>query len=56
MDGPLEEKAATLGASNSLPVTLHAGPIFATGELLVKIKLKRLIRNSSERGTGCDPF
>jgi len=36
MAGPLEEKAATLGASNSLLVTLRAGSIFATGGLLIK--------------------
>jgi hypothetical protein len=35
-DGPLEENDATFGASISFPVTVRAGSIFATGELLAK--------------------
>jgi len=39
IDGPLEENAATVGASAAAPVTVRAGSIFATGELLEIVRI-----------------
>ena len=39
IDGPLEENAATVGASASAPVTVRAGSILATGELLEIVRI-----------------
>jgi len=39
IDGPLEENAATVGASAAAPVTVRSGSIFATGELLEIVRI-----------------
>jgi len=47
IDGPLEEKAATFGATASSPVTVRAGAIFATGDLLKTVIKDKLDLNAT---------